>query len=144
MRHDRHRPVVLRARAELDDLGRLERLDEVAGVEVVGLAGALPFDANWLSALAEAGEASLLLGDRESARHILTLLTPYAGRQTAAGRAVVTHGCVDRQLGHAVAVLGGREEAVAHYEAAIRIESAAGFTPWADRARHALDAVLGG
>jgi hypothetical protein len=110
---------------------------QLTAVAAEGFA-ALPFDANWLSALAEAGEATLLLGDREAARHILTRLTPYAGRQTAAGRAVVTHGCVDRQLGHAAAVLGLRDEAVAHYEAAIRIESAAGFVPWADRARRAL------
>ena len=57
---------------------------------------------------------------------------------------MVTHGCVDRQLGHAAAVLGRRDDAIAHYEAAIRIDSAAGFTPWADRARDALDAVRGG
>ena len=35
-------------------------------------------------------------------------------------------------------------EAIAHYEAAIRIDAAAGFTPWADRARNALDALRGG
>ena len=83
----------------------------------------------------------VLLGDRDAAGHILTLLTPYAGRQTAAGRAVATHGCVDRQLGHAAAVLDRRDEAIAHYEAAIRIESAAGYVPWVERARRALDAV---
>jgi hypothetical protein len=48
---------------------------------------------------------------------------------------------VDRQLGHAAAVLGRRDEAIAHYEAAIRIDGAAGFTPWVDRARDALEAV---
>ncbi|MDX6541706.1 MAG: hypothetical protein QOI71_3316, partial [Gaiellales bacterium] len=128
----------------LADLGREDEARIQLGRAAAEGFAALPFDANWLSALAEAGEASLLLGDRESARHILTLLTPYAGRQTAAGRAVVTHGCVDRQLGHAATVLGRREEAVAQYEAAIRIESAAGFTPWVDRARRALDAVLRG
>ena len=35
-----HRPVVLLDRAELDQLHRLERLDEVARAQVVGLAGA--------------------------------------------------------------------------------------------------------
>jgi hypothetical protein len=38
-------------------------------------------------------------------------------------------------------VLGRRDEAIVHYEAAIRIDDAAGFTPWADRARRALEAV---
>jgi tetratricopeptide (TPR) repeat protein len=111
---------------------------------VAGGFASLPFDANWLSGAAEAGEAALLLADQTAAAHVLTVLTPYAGRQTAAGRAVVTHGCVDRQLGHAAAVLGRRDEAIAHYEAAIRIDFAAGFTPWVDRARNALDALRGG
>lgn len=97
-----------------------------------------------LSGIAEAGEATLLLADREAASQILATLSPYAGRQTTAGRAVVTHGCVDRQLGHAAAVLGHRDEAIAHYEAAIRIDSAAGFKPWSDRARQALAAVRSG
>jgi tetratricopeptide (TPR) repeat protein len=105
---------------------------------------AMPFDANWISGLAEAGEATLLLGDRVAAGHILTALTPYAGRQTAAGRGVVTHGSVDRQLGHAAWVLGRHDEAVAHYEAAIRIDDAAGFSPWAERARRALSAIRPG
>jgi hypothetical protein len=36
-------------------------------------------------------------------------------------------------------VLGRRDEAIAHYEAAVRIDAAAGFAPWAERARRALD-----
>ena len=67
------------------------------------------------------------------------MLAPYAGRQLAAGRAVTTHGCADRQLGHAALVLGRRDEAVAHYEAAVRIDTAAGLVPWAQRAQRALD-----
>ncbi len=90
-----------------------EARSQLRAVAADGFA-ALPFDANWLSALAEAGEAMVLLRDREAAAHLLARLTPYAGRQTAAGRAVATHGCVDRQLGHAAAVLGRRDEAVAH------------------------------
>ena len=127
----------------LAECGReAEARTQLSAIAAGGFA-ALPFDANWLSALAEAGEATLLLGDREAAGHILALLAPYAGRQTAAGRAVATHGCVDRQLGHAAAVLDRSGEAIAHYEAAIRIESAAGFVPWVDRARRALAAIGG-
>jgi tetratricopeptide (TPR) repeat protein len=128
-------------------LAALGRESEARGHLAATVAGgfdSLPFDANWLSGVAEAGEAALLLADRDAAGHVLTALTPYAGRQTAAGRAVVTHGCVDRQLGHAAAVLGRHDEAIAHYEAAIRIDAAAGFTPWVDRARNALDALRGG
>ena len=128
----------------LASLGRESEARGHLAATVAGGFDSLPFDANWLSGVAEAGETALLLADRNAAGHVLTALTPYAGRQTAAGRAVVTHGCVDRQLGHAAAVLGRHDEAIAHYEAAIRIDAAAGFTPWVDRARKALDALRGG
>jgi DNA-binding SARP family transcriptional activator len=100
----------------------------------------LPFDTNWLSAVGEAMEAALLLGDEQTAAQVEVVLAPYAGRQLAAGRAVATHGCADRQLAHAACVLGRREEAIAHYEAAVRIDAAAGLVPWAERAQRALDA----
>src|SRR5262249_12592706 len=125
----------------LASLGREEDARVELSATVAGGFASLPFDANWLSGMSEAGEATLLLGDREAAAGILTALTPFAGRQTAAGRAVVTHGCVDRQLGHAAAVLGRREEAIGHYENAIRIDGAAGFIPWVERARSALAQV---
>jgi tetratricopeptide (TPR) repeat protein len=91
----------------LASLGREQEARAQLSATVAGGFASLPFDANWLSGVAEAGEAALLL------------------------------------VGHAAAVLGRRDEAIAHYEAAIRIDAAAGFTPWADRARHALNAVRG-
>jgi DNA-binding SARP family transcriptional activator len=103
----------------------------------------LPFDTNWLSAVGEAMEAALLLGDTRTAQEVAAVLAPYAGRQLAAGRAVITHGCADRQLGHAARVLGRRGEAIAHYEAAVRIDGAAGLVPWAEHAQRALDHCLG-
>jgi tetratricopeptide (TPR) repeat protein len=100
----------------------------------------LPFDANWLSAIGEAMEAALVLDDAPTAQAVHAVLAPYAGRQLVAGRAVTTHGCADRQLGHALLVLGRREQAAAHYEAAARIDGAAGLVPWAQRALRALEA----
>jgi tetratricopeptide (TPR) repeat protein len=104
----------------------------------------LPFDTNWLSAIGEAMEAALLLHDEQTAAEVRSVLAPYAGRQLAAGRAVVTHGCANRQLGHAALVLGRRDEAITHYEAAVRIDGAAGLMPWAERAQRALDACRAG
>ena len=97
----------------------------------------LRFDTNWMSAIAEAMEAAWMLGDADTAAVVYDVLLPYAGRQVVAGRAIVSHGAADRQLGYAAALLGRREEAVAHLEAAVRIDAAAGFVPWADRARRA-------
>jgi tetratricopeptide (TPR) repeat protein len=104
----------------------------------------LPFDANWLSAIGEAMEAALLLDDGRTAEDVHAILAPYAGRQLAAGRAVTTHGCADRSLGHAAHVLGRHDEAIARYEAAVRIDAAAGLVPWAKRAQQALERCRAG
>ncbi|HVW19300.1 MAG TPA: hypothetical protein VHB30_13725, partial [Solirubrobacteraceae bacterium] len=101
----------------------------------------LPFDANWMTGVGESMEAARLIGDGDVAAAVLDVLAPYAGRPLTAGRACNTMGAVDRQLGNAAAVLGRWDEAAAHYEAAVRIDSAAGWVPFADRARAALAAL---
>jgi hypothetical protein len=102
---------------------------------------ALPFDANWTSALAECAEACVLLGDAEQAAAIYEHLLPYADVMLTAGRAVMTYGSAQRLLGGLAAVLGRTDEAVARHEAAIRLNDAAGFTVWADHSRRALDHI---
>jgi len=102
----------------------------------------LPFDANWLSAMVETAEACRLLGAREAAAEVYARLAPYAGRNAAAGRAVVTYGSVERPLGLLAATTGHHAEAVAHLEAAVAANEALGSAPWAAHARAALGAVL--
>ena len=55
---------------------------------------------------------------------------PYAGRPATAGRAVVSYGSVDRYLGGLAAVLGRRDEAIAHLRAANDHNAALGCTVW--------------
>ena len=74
------------------------------------------FDANWLSAQAEAAEAVALLGDRVHAAVLYDRLAPYAGRPATSGRAVSSYGSVDRQLGALAGAArppGGRDPAPA-------------------------------
>ena len=100
--------------------------------------GALPFDANWPSAIAESAEASVLLGDAEPAAAAYERLLPYADVTVTAGRAVITYGSTQRLLGGLAAVLGRADEAIERHEAAIRFNEAAGFTVWAQHSRDAL------
>lgn len=90
----------------------------------------LAFDANWLSAQAEAAEAIVLLGDPTHAQVLYDRLAPYAGRPATAGRAVVSYGAVDRHLGGLAALLGRRDKALGHLRAAIERDAELGCTVW--------------
>jgi tetratricopeptide (TPR) repeat protein len=99
---------------------------------------ALPFDANWPSAMGEAAEVCALLGDRDPAAAVYERLLPYAGGTLSAGRAVTSYGSTQRLLAGLAATLGRVDEAVARHEDAIRVNEGAGFTVWAEHSRRAL------
>jgi DNA-binding SARP family transcriptional activator/tetratricopeptide (TPR) repeat protein len=90
----------------------------------------LAFDANWLSAQAEAAEAIVLLEDPTHAELVYDRLVPYAGRPATAGRAVASYGAVDRHLGGLAAVLGRRDAAIRHLRTAIDRDAELGCTVW--------------
>jgi DNA-binding SARP family transcriptional activator/tetratricopeptide (TPR) repeat protein len=90
----------------------------------------LAFDANWLSAQAEAAEAVVLLGDPTHAQVLYDRLAPYAGRPATAGRAVSSYGVVDRHLGGLAAVLGRRDDAIRHLRTAIDRDAELGCAVW--------------
>jgi hypothetical protein len=131
-------------------LAALGRADEArAQLELVTADGfaALPFDANWPSAMGELAEACIALGEPEHAGPLYDLLAPYAGRPLTSGRAVVSYGAADRHLAGLAALLGRREAAARHLEAALRLNSAMGMTTWVERTRVAyaqLDAPPAG
>jgi DNA-binding SARP family transcriptional activator len=83
----------------------------------------LPFDTNWLSALAEASEVVVLLGDTANAAVLYDLITPYTGRPMTAGRAVVSYGSADRHLGELASMLGRTDDATRHFEAALTLNA---------------------
>jgi len=90
----------------------------------------LAFDANWLSAQAEAAEAVVLLDDPTHAQVLYDRLAPYAGRPATAGRAVGSYGAVDRHLGSLAALLGRRDEAIRHLRMAIDRDAELGCAVW--------------
>jgi tetratricopeptide (TPR) repeat protein len=115
-----------------------EQLDLVAAD---GFAG-LHFDTNWPTSMGELTGACLALGEREIAAGIYDRLAPYAGRPLTAGRAVGSFGVADRLLGDLAALLGRREVAIDHYEAAVRLNRAMGNACWAVHAQLGLAAAL--
>jgi DNA-binding SARP family transcriptional activator/tetratricopeptide (TPR) repeat protein len=115
--------------------------EQLAIVSADGFAR-LHFDANWPTSLGECAGAAVALGDRPAAARLYELLAPYAGRPLTAGRAILSLGAVDRQLGDLAALLGRPDDAVRHYEAAVRLNDAMGMAPWAVHARFGLAAAL--
>jgi DNA-binding SARP family transcriptional activator len=103
---------------------------------------ALPFDVNWLSAIAECAEACVALDDATCAEPLYRRLRPYAGRPVTFGRAVGSYGAVDRHLGGLAATLGRIDDAIRHYRDAIRLNTEMDMRPWAVHARFGLAAVL--
>jgi tetratricopeptide (TPR) repeat protein len=107
----------------LAELGRereaREYLERIAPDRFV----ALPFDTNWLSAIGEASETVVLLGDTATAAVLYDLLAPYSGRPITAGRAVISYGSADRHLGELASMLGRADEANRHFEAALTLNA---------------------
>src|SRR5919201_4770175 len=116
------------------------RSDE-ARAELAALApdrfAVVPFDANWMSAMAVLSETALLLGERDHAAVLRELLTPYAGSTTPAGRATAQYGLVEDFLGR-LGLLLGASQARGQLERALRFYERHGWEPFARRARAAL------
>jgi hypothetical protein len=105
---------------------------------------ALHLDANRPSALGELAGACRALEDRRTGAAVYDLLAPYAGRPLTAGRAIVSFGVADRHLGDLAALLGRRDAAVAHSEAAVELNRRMGMAAWAVHSRLGLAAALAG
>jgi DNA-binding SARP family transcriptional activator len=90
----------------------------------------LAFDANWLSAQAEIAEGLAILGDPTHAQLVYDRILTFAGRPATAGRAVAHFGALDRHLGYLAALLGRRDDAIAHLRAGIDRDAQMGCTVW--------------
>ena len=125
---------------ELAATGRPDEAREQLAIVTADDFAALPFDANWPSALAESAEACVLLGDAEPAAAAYERLLPYADVTVTAGRAVITYGSTQRLLGGLAAVLGPPDEAIERHEAAIRPQRGGRASPSGPTTRRALRA----
>jgi tetratricopeptide (TPR) repeat protein len=103
----------------LAELGRKQEAREYLARIAPDRFAALPFDTNWLGSIGEASEAVLILGDVHTAAVLYDLLKPYTGRPITAGRAVVSYGSSDRNLGELASMLGRADDATRHFEAAL-------------------------
>lgn len=103
----------------------------------------LPRDVNWMSAMHEAGEAALILGDEAVMADVERLSAPFGGRLVLSGRAACCYGLVDTMLGRLAARLGRPADADARFDAAEATAARGGLTPLGAMARAARAATAG-
>lgn len=103
---------------------------------------AIPFDGDWLAALAFTGMTCLNLEDSARAAEIFDLLQPYWGRYVVVGAGASCLGPVSYFLGVLASVKGDADAAVGLLEEAAEHGRAAGSEPWLARANCRLGLVL--
>lgn len=124
------------------EAGRLvEARAEYQNVLIDGVAK-IPVDGNWLQALDFLAQICAALGDHEHAAVLYETLVPCAGRMVAIGRGVGCNGAIDRSLGLLAGVLGRRDDAREHFEAAIELNARMGARPFVAWARLNLAELL--
>jgi DNA-binding SARP family transcriptional activator len=120
------RCLLARLRAQLGQSADARRiLRELAGERF----STLPFDQEWLFGMALLAETSSTLHDGDTAVVLYELLTPWE-RFNAVDHPEGMRGSVSRYLGLLAATLERVEEAVAHYEAAVTMNTNMGARPW--------------
>jgi hypothetical protein len=103
------------------ETGRVDEARRALGPLVENDFAALRIDGNWLPGMATLAQACTEVGDRVSGRRIYDRLLPYADRVVVIAQAHVCLGPVAYFLGRLAALDERWDEAVAHFEAAIRI-----------------------
>ncbi|HSO94340.1 MAG TPA: hypothetical protein VLS53_07725, partial [Candidatus Dormibacteraeota bacterium] len=89
----------------------------------------LPFDNKWVSSMSLLSETASLLGDHHRARILYERLLPYAERNGVSAGDGCT-GSVSRYLGMLAATMSRSDDAVRHFEEALRLNMRMGARPW--------------
>lgn len=119
------------------------RLEAARGaIAAVGAIEAVPRDRNWCLSMACLAEAASLVEDRAAAEALREQLLPFVGRLVPIALGIATWGTVARPLGLLARLLGRHEEAIAHFETAIRVCAEAGALPWLAEAQLDLAETL--
>jgi hypothetical protein len=90
-------------------------------------------DNQWLARIATLAETCAFLGDAARSGELYELLLPYAGRNVVMVEGWAGFGSADRPLALLATTAGRWEEAEAHFQAAIEMNSRLGARPWLAR-----------
>jgi ATP/maltotriose-dependent transcriptional regulator MalT len=91
---------------------------------------AVPRDSLWWGALSYLADACAAVGDRESAAAVHAELLPCRGLVVQVGNFLAAYGAADRYLGILAGLIGRSDEAEAHFQAALALETRAEMPVW--------------
>jgi hypothetical protein len=94
--------------------------DQVAEIDFAGVTQ----DGEWMPTMALLSQLCTLVGDRERAAVLADLLEPYAANNIVRGVGAVCLGPASRLLGRLAALLGRKQQARVHLEAALEAADA--------------------
>ena len=126
----------------LAELGELEAAAaDLRHLVADGLA-AVPRDSLWWGALSYLADVCAAVGDREAAAAVHAELLPCHGLVVQVGNLLAAYGAADRYLGRLAALLGRPDEAEAHFQAALELETRAEMPVWLAQTRLAFGRFL--
>jgi DNA-binding SARP family transcriptional activator len=102
----------------------------------------LPQGMHTLLNLFTMADVAAVVGDDELVAQLRDVLLPYGDRTVPIAMGAAFFGVIARPLGHLAVRLGRLDEAVAHFERAIRISARIGARPWLADAQIALAETL--
>lgn len=98
-------------------------------------------DEEWLVSVCLLGEACVAARNREQAEILYELLLRY-GSLNAVAIPEMTLGATGRPLGVLATLLGDFDQAVRHFEEALRMDTRMGARPWVAHTQHAYAGML--
>jgi hypothetical protein len=102
----------------------------------------LPRDGVWLVTTTALADACVLLGDAARAREVYELLLPFRDRCSVVSVALACTGAVSLHLGRLAELLGDRDAASVHFEAALAINARLGARPYTAHSQHEYARLL--
>jgi tetratricopeptide (TPR) repeat protein len=110
-------------------LGRLADVRRTFDALAASAFSALPIDQEWLYGIGLLAEVAALMGDSRAAADLYRLLAPW-GELNVADASEGVRGSASRYLGLLATTLGNHEQAIAHFDQAIAMNTRMGAVPW--------------
>jgi DNA-binding CsgD family transcriptional regulator len=133
------RPALAVLYAELGEL-------DAAAADLRQLVGdglaAVPRDSLWWGTLSYLADTCAAVGDGEAAAALYAELLPCRGLVVQVGSLLAAYGAADRYLGMLAALVGRRDDAEAHFQAALALETRAEMPVWSAQTRLAYGRFL--
>jgi DNA-binding CsgD family transcriptional regulator len=124
------------------ELGSIDRCAELLAELVADDLGAIPRDSLWPAALSYLAEACRATGDGRAAAQVYDHLLPYAGFNITVSGGMGWYGAADRYLGMLAEVGRRSDEALQHFEAALRFDRRLPSPTWTAHSCYELGRFL--